>query len=49
MAHCINIAEEMDGKAIGEYGKRAKQRIADEYTWKAIADKYENLFIYGFR
>ncbi len=49
LAHCINIAEEMDGKAIGEYGKRAKQRIADEYTWKAIADKYENLFIYGFR
>lgn len=49
LAACINMADEMDGKVIGEFGERAKQRIEDKYTWKAIADKYANLFIYGFR
>ena len=45
MAGCINEADEMDTKVIEDFGREAKQRIADGYTWKIIADKYKGMFM----
>ena len=45
LAGCINEADEMDTKVIEDFGREAKQRIADGYTWKIIADKYKGMFM----
>ena len=28
-----------------ELGKKAKERVSKEYTWKKICDKYEKVFV----
>ena len=40
----IARAEKLDRKSIEEYGKKAKQRIREHYSWTLIADRYKNLF-----
>ncbi|MBS5702949.1 MAG: DUF1972 domain-containing protein [Butyricicoccus pullicaecorum] len=44
------LIEHTDGfhkDAIAALGKKAKDRIADAYSWQYIADKYEQAFLYG--
>lgn len=41
----IDKADKMGESAIREMGSRARQRIADGYTWESIADKYGRLFL----
>lgn len=47
LARLIDKADRMDETEIEELGKRAKQRITEEYTWEKIVKKYERLFIEG--
>lgn len=44
LARYIDMADEIDGRAIKEFGEHAKQRVQDRYSWNAIADKYERVF-----
>ena len=37
----------MDPDEIHALGAKAKQRIADAYSWQHIADQYKNLFLNG--
>ena len=30
---------------IAEMGRRAKKRVAEEYTWDKICRQYENVFV----
>lgn len=47
LAGLIDKADRYKEEKIAEFGKRAKERIKSEYTWKKIAGKYECLFIKG--
>ena len=40
----INTIEKFKAKEQSEYGKKAKQRIKDEYTWEIVVKKYKKLF-----
>ena len=40
----IETVEKFKIKDQTEYGKRAKQRIMDEYTWEIVVKKYKKLF-----
>ena len=40
----IETVEKFKIKDQNEYGKRAKQRIIDEYTWEIVVKKYKKLF-----
>ncbi len=40
----INNIEKFKIKEQNEYGKKAKQRIKDEYTWEIVVKKYKKLF-----
>lgn len=44
LAELINRVELMDEKTKDKFGKMAKQRIQDEYSWKYICDKYQKCF-----
>lgn len=44
LAELINKADDLSNKQIEELGIKAKKRIADEYSWKQISDKYRSLF-----
>lgn len=45
LASIIDEADQMNDDMIQQYGKKAKQRIRDEYSWDYICKKYEQLFI----
>ncbi|MBQ2980617.1 MAG: glycosyltransferase family 1 protein [Lachnospiraceae bacterium] len=45
LAKLIETADSMTEDQIMEYGKKAKKRIEDEYSWKYISDKYKNIFL----
>lgn len=45
LASLIDRADNFTDKEREEYGKRAKERIEEAYSWKSIADKYEKLFL----
>ncbi len=47
MATLIEKADIMSEEEISEYGKKAKVRIAEAYSWKYIAEQYEKLFLEG--
>lgn len=49
LARLIEKADEMTAKEIAEYGKKAKRRIADAYSWQYIADRYEDVFLNGVK
>ena len=47
LANLIEKADEMPAELRNEYGKKAKQRIKDAYSWAGITDKYYELFVNG--
>ena len=41
----IEEADRMDPEEVEDFGRRAKKRIADAYTWESITDQYQKLFV----
>lgn len=44
LAKIIERADAFDEATIDEYGRKAKQRIKEAYSWQYIADKYQDLW-----
>ena len=44
MPRCTGLLNRLDSIDAEDYGKRAKQRMKDAYSWKSVADKYEEIF-----
>ena len=49
LAKLIEKADAMSDYDIEEYGRKAKQRIAEAYSWQYIATQYEHVFLNGAR
>ncbi len=45
LAKLIDKADRMSADEIAEMGRRAKKRVAEEYTWDKICGQYENVFV----
>ena len=45
LAKLIDKADQMSTDEIAEMGRRAKKRVAEEYTWDKICGQYENVFV----
>ena len=45
LAKLIDKADQMSADEIAEMGRRAKKRVAEEYTWDKICRQYEDVFI----
>lgn len=45
LAALIDKADKLDTETISELGKKAKMRVAREYTWQKISNQYEKLFL----
>lgn len=45
LAGLIDKADKASPKKIAEYGKKAKQRIKDAYSWQYICDRYAEEFL----
>ena len=45
LAKLIEKADNMNGEDIKILGDKAKKRIADAYSWRYIADRYEDIFL----
>ena len=45
LAKLIDKADQMGTDEIAEMGRRAKQRVAEEYTWDKICGQYEEAFL----
>lgn len=45
LAGLIDRADAMGEEEIEEFGRKAKQRIRDAYSWQFIADRYEEIFV----
>lgn len=46
LAKLIGKADQMSADEIAEMGRKAKDRVAKEYTWDKICKQYENVFTY---
>lgn len=46
LASLIDKADGLKDKDMDDFGVRAKRRINDSYSWKHIADKYVEVFVY---
>ena len=44
LAELIDKADQMSADEIAEMGRRAKKRVAEEYTWDKICGQYEDVF-----
>lgn len=44
LAALIDRADQLSEEEIAKYGKKAKARIRDAYSWRYIADRYEEVF-----
>lgn len=44
LSKLIDKAEKMSADEISELGRKAKKRVAEEYTWEKICGKYEDVF-----
>ena len=44
LRNLINIAENLKNEETEQYGKKAKERIKEEYSWQKIVKNYENIF-----
>ena len=44
LAKLIDKADKMSADEIAEMGRRAKKRVAEEYTWDKICKQYESVF-----
>ena len=40
----INKIEKLSQEEINKYGKLAKERIKNNYTWDIVASKYKKIF-----
>ena len=49
LANLIHRADTLAPEEIAALGKKAKQRIADAYSWQFIASEYEKLFLEAFQ
>ncbi len=47
LANLIDQADKMSEEEIAQYGVKAKQRIADAYSWEFISEQYRKLFLKG--
>lgn len=47
LAKLIDKADQMSADEIAEMGRRAKMRVAEEYTWDKICGQYEEAFVNG--
>lgn len=47
LARLIDRADQMNLNEIVYMGKKAKKRVAEEYTWEKICGQYERVFING--
>lgn len=45
LARLIDCVDKMSGEEIAEIGRRAKKRVAEEYTWDKICEQYEKAFV----
>lgn len=45
LAGTIDKAEKLTAKEIAVFGEKAKRRIAQEYRWEDIVDRYEEVFL----
>lgn len=45
LAHLIDSADSMSTDDIAEMGRKARKRVAEEYTWEKICRKYEDAFL----
>ena len=45
LAKLIHEADAMTEEQIEEMGRKAKKRVAEEYTWERICNLYEKVFI----
>ena len=45
LAKLIDKADQMSADQIAEMGRRAKKRVAEEYTWNKICGRYEDVFL----
>lgn len=45
LASLIELADQMSDKEIEDYGRKARQRINEAYSWRYIANQYENVFL----
>lgn len=45
LAQLIDIADKMRMVERKEYGRKAKERIKDAYSWQFISGQYENVFV----
>lgn len=44
LAGIIDQSDKMEQSEIDDYGRKAKQRIKDAYSWQFIADRYDSIF-----
>ena len=44
LARLIDAADKADTEKLIEYGKKAKQRIREAYSWQFICNRYEDVF-----
>ena len=44
LANLIDKADQMNMDEIAEMGRRAKKRVAEEYTWGKICELYNDIF-----
>ena len=44
LARLIDRADKMSTEEIAEMGRKAKKRVAEEYTWDKICGQYEEVF-----
>ena len=45
LAKLIDKADRLSVDEIAEMGRRAKKRVAEEYTWEKICGLYEEAFL----
>ena len=45
LAKLIDRADQMSADEIVEMGRKAKKRVAEEYTWEKICGQYEDVFV----
>ena len=45
LANLIDYADSMSTDDIAEMGRKARKRVAEEYTWEKICRKYEDAFL----
>ena len=41
----VDKTDQMNADEIAEMGRKAKKRVAEEYTWDKICGQYEDVFV----